>query len=96
MPDRVLTALTPERVSPAVLALVAENAPNRRIICAGGGSFEQANITLTGGIHLGTEVSAEELLAQFDRVADRSDEMIPSDAMTQGEVELAKAGISLR
>jgi hypothetical protein len=52
LPQEQLTLLRPELVSPAVLALVSEDAPNRAILCAGAGGFEIANITLTEGIHI--------------------------------------------
>jgi len=88
-----LKALRPEFVSPAVLALVAESAPTRTIVCAGAGSFEAANITLTKGIHLpGNPQSADELVAQWAEVVNRQDETVPAYGFVQSEVELKKAG----
>ncbi|BBD99177.1 KR domain-containing protein [Sphingobium amiense] len=96
LPQPMLDALAPERVSPAVLALVSEDAPNRKIICAGGGSFEQANVTLTVGLFIEDRPdAAEQLLAGHDIVADRSGEVIPVNATVQGQVELAKGGFDL-
>lgn len=93
MPPPVLEALAPVRVSPAVLALSAEDAPNRKIFCAGAGSFEQANITLTAGIFVGDgEDAAESLLASYSGLADRTGEMIPLQGWDQSQLELAKAG----
>ena len=40
-------------MTPALLALVAEDAPTRAILCAGAGAFERAHVTLTQGIHVG-------------------------------------------
>jgi NAD(P)-dependent dehydrogenase (short-subunit alcohol dehydrogenase family) len=92
MPQAMLDALSPDRVSPAVLALAAEEAPNRKIFCAGGGSFEQANITLTAGLFLGHDKQAgEQLLAHYDRIADRDGEIVPMSGSVQGQLELAKA-----
>lgn len=91
LPPDVLEVLAPERVSLGLLALVGEDAPTRTILCAGGGSFEQANITLTHGIHA---TSAEEVVARFDEIADRAGETIPTNAHAQGELELAKAGFA--
>lgn len=86
-------ALAPERVSPAVLALAAENAPNRTIFCAGGGSFEQANVTLTSGVYIGDgEDAAEQILAQSDKIADRDGEIVPPSGWSQRDVELRNAG----
>lgn len=95
MPKAMLDALTPDCVSPAVLALAAEQAPNRKIFCAGGGSFEQANITLTSGLFIGNrDDSAERLLVQYEELADRSGEIVPASGSVQGEVELGKAGFN--
>lgn len=91
-PDRLLL-LKPEFVAPAMLALVAETAPTRTVICAGAGSFEAANITLTNGIHLaGNPPSADDLLANWAGVVDRKDESVPQYGFTQAELELRKAG----
>lgn len=93
--DDVLAALTPAAVSPAVLALVAEDAPTRTVLCAGGGSFEQAHITLTRGIHIGgTERGevADELLGRLGEVASMDGMTIPAEAFEQSRLELAKAG----
>ncbi|HEY7807515.1 MAG TPA: SDR family NAD(P)-dependent oxidoreductase [Croceibacterium sp.] len=96
MPADVLAALAPEAVSPAILALVAEDAPTRTILCAGAGSFEQAHITLTHGIHLGRgKDTAERLLGALDEVAAREGEIIPASGAEQGQLELAKAGLPL-
>ena len=96
LPQPMLDALAPERVSPAVLALVSEDAPNRKIICAGGGSFEQANVTLTVGLFIEDRPdAAEQLLAGHAMLADRSGEVIPVNATVQGQVELAKGGFDL-
>lgn len=93
MPQAMLDALAPAQVSPAVLALVSEDAPNRAIICAGAGGFEQANITLTAGIHLGSrDDAAEQILSRFDELADRAGEIVPARGGVQGDVELRKAG----
>jgi len=93
LPAEQLDMLRPELVSPAVLALVADGAPTRAILCAGAGSFEVANITLTQGIHVeeGTD-SAEEILARWPDVTARDDETVPGEGFTQARHELAKAG----
>jgi NAD(P)-dependent dehydrogenase (short-subunit alcohol dehydrogenase family) len=39
MPEAVFRMLTPESVSPAVVFLSSEQAPSRRVLAAGGGSF---------------------------------------------------------
>jgi NAD(P)-dependent dehydrogenase (short-subunit alcohol dehydrogenase family) len=93
LPDEQLKLLQPEFVAPAILALVNENAPTRAILCAGAGSFETANITLTNGIHVaGNPPSGDELVARWAEVADRTGEIVPPYGFMQSEVELKKAG----
>ncbi len=93
LPEERLNLLKPEFVAPGVLALVAESAPTRTILCAGAGSFEVANITLTKGIYAsGDPPSAEELLARWADVVDRQDEMTPEYGFAQSELEWNKAG----
>jgi NAD(P)-dependent dehydrogenase (short-subunit alcohol dehydrogenase family) len=93
LPQEMLDALSPECVSPAVLALVSEEAPNRKIFCAGAGSFEQAHITLTRGIHLGGgDDVAERLLTHQDELSAIEGALVPENASVQGRVELQNAG----
>jgi NAD(P)-dependent dehydrogenase (short-subunit alcohol dehydrogenase family) len=93
LPEEQLKLLRPELVAPGILALVGDNAPTRTILCAGAGSFEVANITLTKGIHVaGHAPSEDELLARWAEVLDRRDEMVPAYGFAQSELELAKAG----
>ena len=47
MPEAVFELLQPAAVPPGLLALVAEDAPTRAILCAGAGAFERAYITMT-------------------------------------------------
>jgi len=90
--QQALDMLAPASVSPAVVALVAENAPNRTILMAGAGSFEQAHITMTQGICLGAaELSANALADRLDDVADRRDETVPATGFDQLRHEIAKA-----
>ena len=92
MPQAVLDALEPQAVSPAMLVMASDEAPNRTILCAGAGSFEVAHITLTQGIHLGTGVDVpERLLAAMDQVRDRSGETVPLAGSEQGTLEVGKA-----
>jgi NAD(P)-dependent dehydrogenase (short-subunit alcohol dehydrogenase family) len=89
-----LALLRPEMVSPAVLALVCEDAPTRAIVCAGAGGFEMAHITLTEGIHIpGESPSAETLLMRWAEIADRRGEVVPAQGWFQSQHELRKAGL---
>jgi len=55
-----LKLLAPERVSPALLSLIGDDAPTRAILCAGAGHFAVANITLTHGTYVGAAEDAGE------------------------------------
>jgi len=92
-PAEQLAPLRPERVSPAVLALVSEDAPTRAIVCAGAGGFELAHITLTKGIHLTDDsTAAETLLDKWNELAERNEEIVPGQGWEQVRLELTKAG----
>jgi len=92
MPQAVLDALEPQAVSPAMLVLASEQAPNRTILCAGAGSFEAAHITLTQGVHIGIGADTpERLLAALDQVRDRTGETVPKSGSEQGTLEVGKA-----
>ena len=96
MPEAVLKLLQPESVTPGLLALVAEDAPTRMILCAGAGSFERAHITLTPGIFVGLPVdAAEQVAARFDDISNRNDEAVPQSGAAQGTSEIAKASQAL-
>ena len=90
----LIAALKPEFVSPGILALVAEHAPTRAILCAGGGSYEQAHIMLTQGIHVGAgDDAAEQLAARWNELEDTVGAIIPEGSWAQGKRELEKAGL---
>lgn len=96
LPENMLGLLSADDVSPAVLALASEQAPNRTIICAGAGSFEQANITLTAGVFIGAAGdAAETILSRLDEIADRAGEIVPQGGWAQTTAELAKAGVDI-
>jgi NAD(P)-dependent dehydrogenase (short-subunit alcohol dehydrogenase family) len=93
LPQAELDLLRPARVSPAVLALVREDAPTRTILCAGAGSFEMAHITLTPGIFLGEGAEvADVIVERWDEIYDRHGEIVPGSGEQQGRLELANAG----
>ena len=91
-PEAVLDAFRPELVTPALLVLAAEDAPNRLILCAGAGTFEAAHITVTNGVWIGGgEDAAERLRDRLLEVTDRTDATTPHGAEAQGMNEAAKA-----
>lgn len=87
-----LAALDPQRVSPAVVALASEAAPNKRVVLAGAGSFKMAHITMTHGVHLADErLSAEEIVSHWDWIGDRNGELVPAAGSAQYRFEAEQA-----
>ena len=92
MPEAVLELLRPDAVTPGLLALVAEDAPTRAILCAGAGAFESAHITLTQGIFVGLpDDAAEQVALNFAALSDRAGETVPMSGNAQGTIETGKA-----
>ena len=92
LPEQSLELLEPSRVSPALLALVNDDAPTRAIVCAGGGHFARAFVTLSQGCHVGQGDDAGELLIeQWPAVSDRAGELVPEYGFLQAEREVASA-----
>jgi hypothetical protein len=80
-------------VSPALLALVGEHAPNRAILCAGAGHFARAYVTLTQGAYVGAESDAgERVIDRWGSIGDPANQIIPEYGFKQAERELASAG----
>ncbi len=94
LPPQALELLGPEYVSPALLALVAENAPTRTILCAGAQGVEQAHVTLTRGISIkGMDDldAAQAILDRLGEIGELATATVPGSGMEQGQVELGKA-----
>lgn len=90
--QQALALLSPDLVSPALVALTAENAPSRTILMAGAGCFEQAHITMTQGICLDpAELSAHTLIDRLDEISNRQDETVPATGFDQLRHEISKA-----
>jgi anti-sigma factor RsiW len=78
IPEHILAMLQPEAVTPAVIFLASEDAPNRQIIAAGAGVFAKVVIQETPGIFLPEDQrDAEHIAAAWEQVAN-----------TDGQVEL--------
>ena len=92
MPEAVLKLLEPGAVTPGLLALVADDAPTRAILCAGAGSFERAYVTLTEGIFVGQPSDAvEQVVDRFGAISDRAAESVPESGSAQGTLEVGRA-----
>ncbi|MES1975794.1 MAG: SDR family NAD(P)-dependent oxidoreductase [Pseudomonadota bacterium] len=83
-PAEAFKAFAPEKVVPAALYLVSEEAPTNMIVGAGAGVFQAAYITLTQGKLLtGDELSPEGIAAHWSEIIDRTDELTPESGSEQ-------------
>ena len=64
--------LAPELVTPAVVFLCSEQAPNGRIIQAAGGRYYSADVRENSGIELGANAKAEDIEANINEILDMS------------------------
>jgi NAD(P)-dependent dehydrogenase (short-subunit alcohol dehydrogenase family) len=95
LPETTLKALDPALVSPALLALLGDDAPTRAIVCAGAGHFARANVTLTQGRYVGAgDDAGERVVALKEEISDRTGEIVPTYGWMQVERELASAGVT--
>jgi len=93
--EKGLEVLAPEKVSPGLLALVGPDAPTRTILCAGGGHFASANVTLTDGYDaVPGDDAAADVIHHWSEVTDRAGEVVPQFGFTQVEREVAGAGLT--
>jgi NAD(P)-dependent dehydrogenase (short-subunit alcohol dehydrogenase family) len=72
-PEPVFKLMSPEAVSPAVVFLSGADAPSRKVLCAGGGSFAIFKGFETQGMSLlPDDVSAEGVAAVWDELNDEA------------------------
>ena len=64
--------LAPELVTPAVVFLCSQQAPNGRIIQAAGGRFYSADVRENSGVELGANAKAEDIEANINEILDMS------------------------
>ena len=96
LPEAVLDLLKPETITPGLLALVAEDAPSRMILGAGGGSFAETRIYETEGVTLlGDDLTAENVAAQMDQIRAESGQQIMPGAFSQTQKYAANAARAL-
>ena len=71
MPPAVLEKLKPEYVTPGVIYLCSEDAPNGTVLTAGAGAFAVAKIFETEGVYIPEgELSAEAVRDSWSRIED--------------------------
>jgi NAD(P)-dependent dehydrogenase (short-subunit alcohol dehydrogenase family) len=89
LPEASLRRLDPALVSPALLALVRDDAPTRAIVCAGAGRFARAYVTLSQGVQLGGgDDAGERAISQWQQISDRSGDVVPAYGFLQVEREV--------
>ena len=90
-PAEAFAAFSPDKVAPAALYLVSEDAPTNMIVGAGAGVFQAAYVTLTQGKLLaGDDLSPEGVAAHWAEITDRTDEMTPQSGAEQSMSILRK------
>lgn len=73
MPKELLDALKPELVTPAVLYLASEDAPDGTIVEAGAGYYSKVHIVEGQGVHLSGDVTVDDVAASWSKISDMSD-----------------------
>jgi NAD(P)-dependent dehydrogenase (short-subunit alcohol dehydrogenase family) len=92
LPAESLQLLDPSLVSPGLLRLVSDDGPTRAIMCAGGGHFACANVTLSHGRFVGDgDDAGERVIASWDAISDRTADLVPAYGFLQAEREVASA-----
>jgi NAD(P)-dependent dehydrogenase (short-subunit alcohol dehydrogenase family) len=92
LPEQSLDALDPALVSPALLALVSDDAPTRAIVCAGGGHFARAAVTLSQGCYIGGgDDAGERVIASWEQISDPAGQLVPAYGFLQAEREVSSA-----
>ena len=71
-PDNPAEDNHPGLVSPAVLLMAGEEAPNGRIVQAAGGKFASDMVYANQGVDMGVDVDAEDVVANQDTILDMS------------------------
>jgi NAD(P)-dependent dehydrogenase (short-subunit alcohol dehydrogenase family) len=96
IPEAAFALLSPETVTPAVLYLVSEDAPNRTILCAGAGAYAVAKIVETDGVWLPVaEQSPEGIAAHWAAITSAEGEKVPQAGFEQTVKFTAKAAAGL-
>ncbi|HWA90151.1 MAG TPA: SDR family NAD(P)-dependent oxidoreductase [Rhizomicrobium sp.] len=70
MPPEMIQALKPEYVTPAVVYLASDDAPTGCVVSAAAGAFSSAQIVESAGVNLGHAASADDVAANWDKIAD--------------------------
>ncbi len=84
IPEEAFALLTPETVTPAVLYMASDDAPNKTIICAGAGAYSVAKIIETDGVWLTSEDQTPEgIAANWDAITSSEGQTQPQAGFEQ-------------
>ncbi len=68
MPEEALAKLGPELITPAVVYLCTEDAPNGVVIQAQGGRFSMAMVVENDGVDLGVDATVEDIADNYEKI----------------------------
>ncbi len=89
-PEEAFKAFSPERVAPAALFLVSEDAPTNVIVGAGAGFYSSVFVTITPGVLLPeAEQTVEGFAAAWDRISDRTGDKVITQGIEQAHAAMA-------
>lgn len=96
IPEQSFELLTPEAITPAVLYLVSDDAPNRTILCAGAGGFAVTRLVESDGLWLPPEEQTPEgIAANWDAISNTDNETQPQAGFEQTFKFVSKAAAGL-
>ncbi|MFL2481630.1 MAG: SDR family NAD(P)-dependent oxidoreductase [Woeseiaceae bacterium] len=85
-PEPVFKLMPPESVSPGVVFLCSEDAPSRKVLAAGGGSFAIFKGFETEGVNLlPDELSAESVAKYWDKIDGENNMQEPQSGSAQSQ-----------
>ena len=88
--------LRPESVTPGLLALVSDEAPNRTILTAGAGTFARAALVETGGVNLApADWTPEKVVESWEAIIDAGGAKTYDSGFDQSYHFIAKAAETL-
>jgi NAD(P)-dependent dehydrogenase (short-subunit alcohol dehydrogenase family) len=73
IPQQMLDNLGPERVTPGVVYLCSEDAPNGVVLQAAGGRFSVAVVMENKGVELGANPTVEQIAENWAKISDLTD-----------------------
>ena len=90
--EKAFELLTPETVTPAVLYLVGEDAPNRTILCAGAGAFAVTRLVESESVWLPVEEQTPEgIAAHWEQISSTDGEQALNAGFEQSFKMVGKA-----